>query len=59
MTKPTTIADLEKKIKDLENDALSLSHLSDLEKRLIEIMFFLADRLEIPRSDLDFRRPRS
>jgi len=33
--------------------------LSDLEKRLIEIMFFLADRLEIPRSDLDFRRPRS
>ena len=59
MTKPTTNEDLEKKIKDLENDALSLSHLSDLEQRLIEIMYFLADRLEIPRSDPDFRRPRS
>ena len=47
---------LQKKVNDLELNAIDRSNLSDLEARLLDVIYLIADKLEIPRSDLDFRR---
>lgn len=49
---------LQKKVQDLELNAIDRSNLSDLESRLLEVIYVIADKLEISRSDLDFRRGR-
>ena len=50
--------ELQKKVQDLELNAIDRSNLSDLESRLLEVIYVIADKLEISRSDLDFRRGR-
>ena len=42
----------------LENHQLARQDLHDMENRLLEVLYFLADYLEINRSDLDFRGSR-
>lgn len=51
-SKPT----LEERISLLENQMLSRSNLAELEARILEIMYTIADLLGIPRSELDFRK---
>jgi len=51
-SKPT----LEQRVALLENQMLSRINLAELESRLLETMYHLADLLEIPRSELDFRK---
>lgn len=51
-SKPT----LEQRVALLENQMLSRINLAELESRLLETMYHLADILEIPRSELDFRK---
>lgn len=51
-SKPT----LEQRVALLENQMLSRINLAELESRLLETMYHLADILEMPRSELDFRK---
>jgi hypothetical protein len=51
-SKPT----LEERISLLENHMLSRSNLAELETRILETMYTLADLLGITRSELDFRK---
>jgi hypothetical protein len=51
-SKPT----LEQRVALLENHMLSKIDLAELEHRILETMYHLADLLEITRSELDFRK---
>lgn len=51
-SKPT----LEQRISLLENHMLTRTNLAELETRILETMYHLADLLEITRSELDFRK---
>lgn len=46
------------RISMLENHQLARQDLHEMENRLLEVLYFLADYLEINRSDLDFRGSR-